>query len=77
MTPRFYIDHHFKNFQPIFDFRGVSESQNDCEENELLKLAITLLVHLNFKLSHPKSTGKVGKTGLYENGYIINVLRLR
>ena len=28
-------------------------------------------------MSHPKSTGKVGKTGLYENGYIISVLRVR
>ena len=28
-------------------------------------------------ISHPMSTGKVGKTGLSENGYIISVLRLR
>ena len=28
-------------------------------------------------MSQPKSTGKVGKTGLYENGYIISALRLR
>ena len=28
-------------------------------------------------MSHSKSTGEVGKTGLYENGYIISVLRLR
>ena len=27
-------------------------------------------------MSHPKSTGKVGKTGLYEYGYIISILRL-
>ena len=53
MTPRFYIDHHFKNFQPIFDFRGVSESQNDCEENELLKLTITSLVNLQFNDESP------------------------
>ena len=28
-------------------------------------------------MSHSKSTGEVGKTGLYEDGYIISVLRLR
>ena len=48
MVPRFYIVHQFYNFQPIKDVRGVSESQNDWEENELLKLKITLLAHLQF-----------------------------
>ena len=61
MTPRFYIDHHFKNFQPIFDFRGVSESQNDCEENELLKLTITLLVNLQFDDESSYVNRKSGK----------------
>ena len=28
-------------------------------------------------MNHLKSTGKVEKAGLLENGYIINVLRLR
>ena len=27
-------------------------------------------------MNHPKSKGKVEKTGLYENGYILNILCL-
>jgi hypothetical protein len=44
MSPRFLIVHHFYSFQMIFDFRGVSESRSGCEEDERLKLAITLQV---------------------------------
>ena len=53
MTPIFYTVPHFYNFKPNFDFIGVSESQNNCVENEFLKLTITLLVHLQF---HNEST---------------------
>ena len=37
---------HFYNFYTIFDFGGVSESQNGCAEHRLLKLTITLTVYL-------------------------------
>ena len=34
----------FLKFKAIFRFRSVSDSHNDFEENELIKITITLLV---------------------------------
>ena len=46
ISTRFLIVQHFNNFYTIFDFGGVSESQNGCAEHRLLKLTITLTVYL-------------------------------